>query len=227
VILTKAVLGPFRSMNRTQTLAVDPNITVLVGMNEAGKTVLLKALHKSEDALGQDVFEPIEDYPRKDLSSYLKVHATEPADVAQLTYALNSTEVAKLNMAVGTTIKDGLTFTVTHKYDNKITVSLSVDEAPSVKELMKSFSSDAAAAIKDAKRIRDVPALLTGVSLTPEDTAALAKVNARIAAATWDNVTQFETWTALHDSLPFHGPLRSIAPSASRGRSTSSRHHRH
>lgn len=64
-------LGPFRSINTEQTVAIDPDVTVFVGMNEAGKTVFLKALHKSLDAMKSEEFDPIEDYPRKDLSAYL------------------------------------------------------------------------------------------------------------------------------------------------------------
>ncbi|UUZ70873.1 ATP-binding protein [Polaromonas sp. P1(28)-8] len=82
-------------MNTVQNMSFDPTVTVFVGMNEAGKTVLLKALHKSADALGEASFDPIEDYPRKDLSAYLKKQSTSPEVVAELTYALSETETAK------------------------------------------------------------------------------------------------------------------------------------
>ena len=39
MLLSKAKVGPFKSINDPQTVAIDPNVTVLVGMNEAGKTV--------------------------------------------------------------------------------------------------------------------------------------------------------------------------------------------
>lgn len=61
VILTKAAVGSYRSINTSQSVAIDPNVTVLVGMNEAGKTVFLKALHKSNDALGAESFNPTDD----------------------------------------------------------------------------------------------------------------------------------------------------------------------
>lgn len=74
--LVSAKVGPFRSINTEQTISIDPEVTVFVGMNEAGKTVFLKALHKSNDAMGIEVFNPVEDYPRKNLTAYTKKHAT-------------------------------------------------------------------------------------------------------------------------------------------------------
>ncbi|MGP3104102.1 hypothetical protein ACTVM9_23820, partial [Serratia marcescens] len=78
MILTNVELGPFRSINTAQNCTIDPKITVLVGMNEAGKTVFLQGIHKASDALGSERFEVIEDYPRKDLTRYNKTHQDKP-----------------------------------------------------------------------------------------------------------------------------------------------------
>jgi predicted ATP-dependent endonuclease of OLD family len=63
VILMQAVVGPYRSINTAQSVDIDAHVTVLVGMNEAGKTVFLKALHKANDAQGKELFNPTDDYP--------------------------------------------------------------------------------------------------------------------------------------------------------------------
>ena len=60
--LVSAKVGPFRSINTVQDVVIDPEVTVFVGMNEAGKTVFLKALHKSLDAMDVEKFDPVEDY---------------------------------------------------------------------------------------------------------------------------------------------------------------------
>lgn len=202
MILVSAKVGPFRSMNTVQTVAIDAAVTVFVGMNEAGKTVLLKALQKSSDALGEDSFEPVEDYPRKDLSAYLKTHKTEPAAVIELTYMLDSDEVDEINAKVGTALKPGHQVTVTSKYDNSISIGLSVDEQPLVKTFIKSLSTDAAAALSSCKKLRVIPTLLAEVSLTDADTAALTALNSRIAASTWDSVAQWETWVQIKSRRP-------------------------
>ena len=75
--LAIARVGPFKSINAAQAVKIGEAITVLVGMNEAGKTIFLQALEKSEDALCVAEFNPIDDYPRKDLSAYMKAAQRE------------------------------------------------------------------------------------------------------------------------------------------------------
>jgi hypothetical protein len=132
MLLVSATVGPFRSINKPQKLEVDPNITVIVGMNEAGKTVILQSLQKAGDALGLAAFDPVEDYPRKDLQQYLKRHATAPEDVIRLTYALSDAEIAEIRNTLHVEIPDGLTFTVTSRYDNSRIPDVSIDKGDEV-----------------------------------------------------------------------------------------------
>ena len=132
MLLVSAIVGPFRSINTPQKLDIDPNITVIVGMNEAGKTVILQSLQKAGDALGLAAFDPVEDYPRKDLQQYLKRHASRPEDVIRLTYALSDAEIAEIRNALHVEIPDGFTFTVTSRYDNTRVPELDVDKLDEV-----------------------------------------------------------------------------------------------
>lgn len=202
MILVTANVGPFRSMNTAQSVAIDPAVTVFVGMNEAGKTVLLKALQKSADALASDEFDPIEDYPRKDLSAYLKTHKTQPAEATVLTYALTEGEVAAIKVALGVTLKAGYQLSITHKYDNTRSIGLTVDEAPLVKAFAKTLSTDAAAALDKCTTFKGVPLILAAVSLTEADQAALTALNKRLAATNWQNLGQHEVWTHLSTKVP-------------------------
>jgi hypothetical protein len=200
--LTSADIGPFRSINTTQKLSIDPAVTVLVGMNEAGKTVLLKALHKAVDALSQDSFNPIEDYPRRDLSAYLKVHATEAAAAIVLNYELSEAEVQAINKKLGLSLKAGHKLSVTHKYDNNRNIGITVDRIGFAKSLAKGFSTDAAVALMDCTDIRQFPQALSGTSLTEADQASLAAINTRIAATEWDDVAGWEAWQAISNAIP-------------------------
>jgi hypothetical protein len=202
MILVSAKVGPFRSMNSVQTVAVDPALTVFVGMNEAGKTVFLKALQKSADALDQDSFEPVEDYPRKDLSAYLKTHKQAANVVTMLTYTLSDDEITQVNEKLGTTLKSGHQITISHKYDNVRTVDLPIDETLLVKAFAKSLSTDTSAALKDCKSLRSIPTLLKDISLTDADQAALGTLTARITASKWDQVASWEAWSLLNSAIP-------------------------
>ncbi len=189
-------------MNSVQTVAVDPAVTVLVGMNEAGKTVLLKALQKSADALGEESFEPIEDYPRKDLSAYLKTHKTQAEVAVSLTYALNDDEIGKVNAKLGTSLESGHQLTLSHRYDNTKIIGLTVDESPLIKGLSGTLSTDAAATLKDCKSLRSIPDLLASRSLTEADQVVLQALNVRIAASKLDEVSQWEAWSLIEADVP-------------------------
>jgi len=202
VILVSAKIGPFRSMNTVQSITLDPKVTVFVGMNEAGKTVILKALEKSADALQQEGFDVVEDYPRKDLTSYQRRHKTEPAAATVLTYGLDDDEIASINAKLGTSIPSGFTFSITHKYDGKRTIGISVDEGPVVAAIVQSLSTDAAAALSGIKTLREIPTKLVGVELTASDNAVLDTLNARIKATTWLRVIEHEVWLLLDSSAP-------------------------
>lgn len=204
--LVTAKLGPFRSMNTAQTLAVGDGITVLVGMNEAGKTVILKALEKSTDALGIAKFDPVDDYPRKELSAYLKKHTSEPATATELSFRLTDSEVAEANKALGTQLTKDFEFSVSYKFDNKIAVSLTVSEEPVLQSLQSrtDISSDAKTALKKANSLRDIPAVLTGEGLTEADQIFLKAISERIGKSQWPQkpVLQWEAWEWLKQRTP-------------------------
>lgn len=204
MILVSADIGPFRSMNTIQTVKIDPEVTVFVGMNEAGKTVVLKALQKCGDALGEEKFNVIEDYPRKDLASYTKRHAATPATVAVLTYRLDDSEVAAANAKLHTSLPKGFEFSVKHLYDNKSEVMLKADEGPVLQFLRQQISTDASGALEGATKFSEIPGKLAETELTAADSAILEDVNRRIAAAgsDWSSVVSMEVYRQIASSIP-------------------------
>lgn len=203
--IVSAKLGPFRSINTAQELTIDPKVTVLVGMNEAGKTVALKALHKSRSAIGAEQFDLVEDYPRKDLSSYRKRHLHTPEVAVVSTYELNEAEVEEVNATYGTALPERFRFTVNFRYDNGMTIGLHIDEAPVLTGLRagSELSSDALTATGGAKTLREVAKRLESVNRTAADDAFLAQINKRIEASKWDSVVDHEIWHGyLSKNLP-------------------------
>jgi predicted ATP-dependent endonuclease of OLD family len=205
VQLVSATVGPFKSINTRQQVSVDKEVTVLVGMNEAGKTVFLQALEKANDALKLAKFEPIQDYPRKDLPAYLKRSKTNPEEAIVLTYRLTSEEISELNEHLGSALTEDFSFSVTHNYDNGRSIGIEVDEKPVLSSLLKAsnLSADAVAAIKNADKVRKIPDLLEKVGLTDQDKKFVSTINARIAAATaWHSVVSWEAWEWLEPRIP-------------------------
>ena len=202
--LASATVCPFKSISSAQTVTLD-QITVFVGMNEAGKTVFLQALQKSRDALNLAKFDPVEDYPRRHLSTYLKEHKDNvDVDATRLTYELNPNELKELNASVKTDVKEGFTFSVIHRYDNTIVINIDIDERPVLEYILSrsELSSDAISAAKRAKTIRELPDSLKDVSLTDTDQAFLSAIEVRIRNTELDSVAEYEAWQWLSPQIP-------------------------
>lgn len=205
--LVSVVVGPYKSINVRQDVAIDPEVTVLVGMNEAGKTVFLEALHKSRDALGIAKYNHVEDYPRKDLHKYEKEHDTQPTQVVKLTFELNADDAAAVSARTGAEVAAGLTFSLTHTYDNEFKISLSVDESKPIAALAagSEWGTDARNAITKCSWLREVPAALKAVSLSEAEKAAAAVLDKRLEAPiklNWYSAVSFEAWQVIRSLVP-------------------------
>ena len=206
MILTKAAVGPYRSINTSQSVAIDPDVTVLVGMNEAGKTVFLKALHKSNDAMDQEAFNPTDDYPRRHLTAYLRKHEDEPETVVELTFKPSKSELESINRVLHTSLGEDFTFTVSHNYANARSIGLSVDEAPVIAGLAKTagLSSDAIKVISSSASIRAAHTSLSQIDLTEVDTQFAEGLKKRIDASPWKThpVSAYDVWRRLSPLVP-------------------------
>jgi len=207
--LVRATVGPFRSINEPQTVSIDPEVTVLVGMNEAGKTVFLKALHKAKDALGKEIFNITDDYPRKDFTRYRKRHEEEPDIAVNLTYRPIAREIERVNKLVGTDLTDGFEFSVTIDYQNKRVNSLNITDGPVLKKMSTNtaLSEGVRAILKDATTIRSASKTLAGFeSPNDADTTLIESLTKRIAAADvskgWDQISAYEVLINLMPSIP-------------------------
>ena len=199
MLLTSAKLGPFKSIENPAAVSIEPSITVLVGMNEAGKTAFLQALTKARSIVDTDKYNPVEDYPRKILTSYLKKHEAEPDRVAELTYCLEAAEIAEIKKAYGEQFPAELSFTTIHNYKNTTTIKIIIDEAPLVSNLVNTsgLSSDVLTATSGAVSLRDLASRLDKLQRTPPDDALKSALDARInaAPAAWTSVVASELWT--------------------------------
>lgn len=207
--LVRATVGPFRSINEPQTVAIDSEVTVLVGMNEAGKTVFLKALHKANDSLGKEIFNITDDYPRKDVTAYRKRHDDNPDVAAELTYRPVASELDRVNRLVGTDLTEGFEFSIAFDYKNQRTNSVNVTDGPALKKMSSNMalSEGVRAILKDATSIRSALKVLEEFeSPNDADTTLIESLKKRIAAADvgkgWDHISAYEVLINLKPSIP-------------------------
>lgn len=204
MLLTKVDLGPFRSINVSQTCTIDPHITVLVGMNEAGKTVFLQGIHKSSDALGSEKFDVIEDYPRKDLTRYNKTHSTAPEKAITLTYTPSEEEINHINSVINTNLKTEFTYSISTSYDNRRSINLVVDETPVISNIIDTanLTSDTADRLRKSKSIREMVEILDSLDLNESEQKLHQSLQKRIKKSEWPNIVQYETFIELDKILP-------------------------
>lgn len=139
--LTNARVFNYKCVDDTEEFTLE-NITCFVGKNEAGKTALLQALHRFKPDRAATV-DRVRDYPRRRLSNYESVHASEPAQMLWTKWLLAAPDTAALEAIIGPAAKKVTAVEVTSRYPATTkpgvpgqTWSLSVDDAAVVSHLL-------------------------------------------------------------------------------------------
>lgn len=117
ITLKKATIYKYKCIENEQTFEVEPDITVLVGMNESGKTSLLEALAKVNYFDSNDTdykFNMTHDYPRKQKKAAEK--KGQPIEAVELYYEMDDSLRQTIEKDV--LLKFKKTFSYKKKYDN-------------------------------------------------------------------------------------------------------------
>lgn len=79
--LSKARIRMYRSIRDTDEFEVDNGKTILVGPNEAGKTVILRSLQQLHAPPEIEGFESLRDYPRSEYNNDIGRKTVDPSQV--------------------------------------------------------------------------------------------------------------------------------------------------
>ena len=124
ITLKKATIYKYKCVENEQTFEIEPDITVLVGMNESGKTSLLEALAKVNYFDSNDTdyhFDMTHDYPRKQKKAAEK--SGQPIDAVKLYYEMDDSLRQTIEKDIGIKFRQK-TFSYTKRYDNGATVDI-------------------------------------------------------------------------------------------------------
>lgn len=117
--LKKVIIHKFKSFESSQEFDLDNDITILVGMNESGKTSVLESIAKTnyfqEDE--QFKFSLTHDYPRREKKKIEK--SGENPKAITCTYEISEELLEEISDDVGIDVFKSDTFSITSKYDNK------------------------------------------------------------------------------------------------------------
>jgi energy-coupling factor transporter ATP-binding protein EcfA2 len=118
----------YRNFVEEQEIAVEPDVTCLVGKNESGKTTILKALHRLKPANDVDTeFDLTTEYPRwrlaADRRKNTNLEQTEPISAE---FSLNEEDREALNDVFGASIPEAAICRASRSYANEASVRLTV-----------------------------------------------------------------------------------------------------
>ena len=199
MLLVKAQVQSFRSIENSGEVDIDPDVTVLVGQNESGKTAFLHALNLCRPVETNEGFDIDRDYPRKGLNEYRRRHNSDPAEVVVLTYELSPEELGSVNNHLGLKLLDGLRFSTTHHYKNNFSVRLSVSEAPYIHHLVSTANlpSELREECQKVTNIRALVELLSSKDLNTDGQAFLESLTTRFKMdeESWKNLLSLEIWS--------------------------------
>lgn len=116
--LKKLTIHKYKCIETEQQFDIEDDITILVGMNESGKTAVLESLAKSNYFQEDKTFtyNPTHDYPRKEKKK-LDKSGNDPKAITAI-YEIPDTLLTKIAEDVGEGVFTQKTFSISHKFSN-------------------------------------------------------------------------------------------------------------
>jgi predicted ATP-dependent endonuclease of OLD family len=125
--LKEVTIHKYKSFESEQKFDLENDITILVGMNESGKTSALEAIAKTRYFQNDKKFKfnATHDYPRKD-KKRMEKNGENPKAITCI-YEIDDDLKQSIEKEMGKGVLKSTTFSVTTKYDNGSRISISVD----------------------------------------------------------------------------------------------------
>lgn len=140
--LTRVDVHKFKCFESKQSFDVEKDVTVLVGMNESGKTSLLEAVAKTNYFQDDPAFEfsLTHDFPRKEKKRVDK--SGEDPQAVTCTYSLDQDFISQINDDLGVDVFSAKSVSVTRKYSGrKAFGGVSVDSEKVLNKIHPALSS--------------------------------------------------------------------------------------
>ena len=168
MLLKKVRIQDYRPVHDSGWFDIEPAKTLLVGVNEAGKTAILRSLQTINPPADADKLDPLRDYPR---SRYTEVQSgrrnPKYVEVATATFALTDADRAAVR-AVTPSMGEVTELTLTRYLDNHRTFTLSgVNRASTYGQISKDVTrlrAHLAARPGSEEVVAAVPALVADLS---------------------------------------------------------------
>lgn len=203
----------FKHVLDSTEVAIQPDITCLVGKNESGKSAFLEALRRLKPAHGAASFSSPTHYPawlekRHRREAKAKGRDLDEKSPINATFTIEPEDVAAVEARFGEDVLLSDTFTISRKYTNQYAGVFEVDEAKAVANLLADIELPTVLEpLNSCEKFSTLRAKVS--SLSPDDseesatTLALAEVTKAINELLPDDTTLWQSvWRVLFDRVP-------------------------
>lgn len=161
--LTNVTVNKYKSILKSQSVEIEPDITTIVGMNESGKTSFLQAIAKTNyfNSDKDFKFDITQDYPRNKLVDF--ENSGEDEEILSCTYLLSDELLNTISNDLGKGVFTTKIFSFTYHYKGSSTVSgIAGNEKKYLEDKLKTLAlaSDTKKAINAVNSLKDVAAIV-------------------------------------------------------------------
>ena len=205
--LTSVQIHKYKSFQKSQNVAIDKEITTIVGMNESGKTSFLTALAKT-NYFEQDedfIFDTTHDYPRNELIDF-EDETSGRGEIISCTYEIPANILKTVEEDLGKGVFSTNKFTHNVQYRNPLFTfeGFTANENQFLKNITAKFtlSAETTTQIHKLEKITDV----TGIVQVEGDTN-LAELKAEIqrilqASNDWNTLAGYVVFKWIKPAMP-------------------------
>ncbi|MDX4028570.1 AAA family ATPase [Aliarcobacter lanthieri] len=206
ITLIEATIHKYKSIESDQTFSINDDVTILVGMNESGKTSAVEAIAKTNyfQSDGKFKFNTTYDYPRKEKKKMDKTGITPEA--ITLKFLISEELQNKIDKDIGKGVFTIQEFTRTTKYDNGHTIgNVKVDYSKFVELKTKELNIASKALNDKLLKVKSNDDLTSLIAEYTEDTytTGLGTLKKYFENSSWnDPVAQYVYNKYLSPNLP-------------------------
>jgi predicted ATP-dependent endonuclease of OLD family len=205
--LKGATVNKYKSIQKSQTVRIDPAITTIVGMNESGKTSFLQAIAKT-NYFNDDPdfkFDTTQDFPRNELVDF--ENSNEEVEIIKCDYEISNELLRLIDDEIGKGVFTVKHFSYSCHYKKKSNTVSGISsnqkkylELQSQSIVLSKETRDAIAKLKNLKEVVAIPQLEGDTDLVTFKASIKKIVD---AGNNWDDTLAqhiFTTW--IRPSMP-------------------------
>ncbi len=183
----------FRNIVDSGEVAIEPDVTCLVGKNESGKTALLSAIYRAKPVHQGDTFDVTKHYPRWRLSRDRRDRRVEGIQPIECVYELEESDAQAVEDVLGPDVLQTQTFMTSRGYSGPGAANLEVDNRLACDALFRAAGSPTA--LQEVFVGLDEPAEIAKVAASLEPPDGGAFTTEQLAALKDEAATRVGTGT--------------------------------